>query len=141
MRDTKTPRTGIIECEQGLATFFADNYRFTVIKPDLNRRPALELKPKDGFLYGKLHDGYSVAIHTGKNTLRVMTMGTIDTSAYIVSTNGFMDTDDEFFEGIEFRGGTLNNLFMPQAFDTDYANSGEVIIKPKKVTYVHMSLQ
>lgn len=131
MRDTGTPRTGIIECKQGIATFFADNYRFTVIKPDLNYRPTLELKPKDGFLYGKLHDGYSVAIHTGKNTLRVMTMGTIDTSTYIVSTNGFIDTDDGFFEGIEFRGGTLNNLFMPQAFDTDYANSGEVIIKPK----------
>lgn len=129
MHDEKKARTGLIECKTGTAAFFADDYQFTFIKPSIDFSSVLKMRPVEGFLYGKTHNNCSIAIHTGEYELPLWGSRQVNTNAYIVFHGLISTADEASFEGIEFRGGTLNNLFMPQAINADYTEDG-VIIKP-----------
>ena len=71
--------------------------------------------PDDGFLKGVTHDGHDIAIYCGSpekfGTLEIPSYYKIRTSTYIVQCGNQASCDWSHFEAIEFRGGTLNDLF------------------------------
>lgn len=113
-------KTGVIECARGSAVFINDNYSFsflnTLSKKPYDRSDAFTLSlPTDGFLKGTTHDGHDIAIYCGSpedfKTQEVPSIFRIRTNTYLVQCGNCYPCDWSHFEGIEFCGGTLNDLF------------------------------
>ena len=122
MKESDFFSTGTIECKRGTAVFSNDNYTFSFLnalskKPNVyDREKAFTLSlPDDGFLKGVTHDGHDIAIYCGSpekfGTLEIPSYYKIRTSTYIVQCGNQASCDWSHFEAIEFRGGTLNDLF------------------------------
>lgn len=75
MRDPHAPRTGVLECEKGSASFYVDDFCFSimnnVMKKITNRfgetynaaNFLFTLKKQGNFLIGATNDGNSIAIY------------------------------------------------------------------------------
>lgn len=122
MKESDFFSTGTIECKRGTAVFSNDNYTFSFLnalskKPNVyDREKAFTLSlPDDGFLKGVTHDGHDIAIYCGSpekfGTPEIPSYYKIRTSTYIVQCGNQASCDWSHFEAIEFRGGTLNDLF------------------------------
>lgn len=122
MKESDFFNTGTIECKQGTAVFTNDNYTFSFLnalskKPDMyDRSKAFTLSlPADGFLKGTTHDGHDIAIYCGSpeefGTKEIPSYYKIRTSTYLVQCGNCNPCDWSHFEGIQFCGGTLNDLF------------------------------
>ena len=131
MAKHKDPITGYITCDEMNLTFYEDNFTFRFLCPDSyrdNRRKYI--KPEqDGFLMGKTHQGYDIGIYLSKHQISPWGCHTIHTSSYILSESNVLESDMEGFWGIEFVGGTLNNLYNRDSDNIDLSNSGELTVK------------
>ena len=122
MKESDLFNTGVIECEKGSAVFINDNYSFNFLnalskKPDMyDRDKAFCLSlPADGFLKGVTHNGHDIAIYCGSPeefaTKEIPSTFCIHTNTYLIQCGNRSPCDWSHFEGIQFCGGTLNDLF------------------------------
>lgn len=80
-------------------------------------------------MVGKTHQGYDIAIYVGKYKINPWGCHTLHTSAYLLSESNVLESDMDGFWGIEFVGGTLNNLYSRDGASIDWSKSGEVTFK------------
>ena len=122
MKESDLFNTGVIEREKGSAVFINDNYSFNFLnalskKPDMyDRDKAFCLSlPADGFLKGVTHNGHDIAIYCGSPeefaTKEIPSTFCIHTNTYLIQCGNRSPCDWSHFEGIQFCGGTLNDLF------------------------------
>lgn len=81
----------------------------------------------DGFICGKTHENYNIAIYLGNSPFEIFGTGTLNTSAYIKSNSNTFGENIMEYEAIQFVGGTLNNVFHINGIDIDYENGDTVI--------------
>lgn len=120
MKDDKVYRTGIIDCEDETFIFYLSNYKFQVMTdkiPNYEERILFTLTPEDGFIHGYTHSGRRVAIYCNDNNMVVGYSTQVDIASYLVADR--RDCVIDYFDTIEFSGGTLNNLFLPQSLQFD----------------------
>ena len=140
MKDPHAPRTGVLECEKGSASFYVDDFSFcimnNVMKKVTNRfgetynaaNFLFTLKKQGNFLIGATNDGNSIAIYA-KNCLDNCPTSkcTFRTSTYVIQNAISTEQHDNLFDAIELRGGTLNRLFSTKYLHVDYSDSNYII--------------
>lgn len=140
MKDPHAPRTGVLECEKGSASFYVDDFSFcimnNVMKKVTNRfgetynaaNFLFTLKKQGNFLIGSTNDGNSIAIYAKDcldncSTSKCM----FRTSTYVIQNAISTEQHDYLFDAIELRGGTLNRLFSIKYLHVDYSDSNYII--------------
>lgn len=140
MKDPHAPRMGVLECEKGSASFYVDDFCFSimnnVMKKITNRfgetynaaNFLFTLKKQGNFLIGATNDGNSIAIYA-KNCLDNCPTSkcTFRTSTYVIQNAISTEQHDYLFDAIELRGGTLNRLFSTKYLHVDYSDSNYII--------------
>ena len=115
--------TGIIPSEENTIFFVLKKsehlFCFTT-----NTNKSIELQTKDGFLIGKTHNNYQIAIYVGSKTFLVSNSKYLRTSTYVISKSNVNETSLEKFDGIKFVGGTLNRLFYRNSMRSEYTENG-----------------
>ena len=125
MKDEKWPRTGYIPTAGKRICFYADKYTFTLMDNDSEPFQAQELTPsEDGFLFGKTHDGYDIAIYVGKTNRFIFGSSNIIAGAYLVSDSNVYETNMSTFRELRFVGGTLNKLYSHESMKLDLTENG-----------------
>ena len=140
MKDKISPRSGILDCEQGNATFYEENYNFRIMNnipfqnsPDANI--SAKIKIPDKYFYGITHDGKLIAIYLGDSSIpSIKTFSNFHTNLYAVQDNATCVPEWNQIDAIKFRGGTLNQLFC--SHQTPYEIIGDTIREnPPKPAY------
>lgn len=72
----------------------------------------VKIPSNDGFIYGKTHNGYNIAIWAGDNGVETFGSSKLNTSAYIKSVSNINDSSIEHFDGIRLKGGILKKYFI-----------------------------
>lgn len=130
MDDQSTRLTGIIPCNGKHFTFFADGHQFTIMDHELALHKTEIIDSSGNFIFGKTYDEHDIAIYTGEARIYFRGCHRINTSAYFLSTGNMAGTDLSYFEGIEFFGGTLNNLLGSHLSENvEYINEKDFIVK------------
>ena len=136
MNDPKEKRTGIIPfAEQNLA-FYADGYKFNFLMAEQDKpfRTKMFKPTEDGFLCGKTYSGHDIAIYVGNHDIPVMGCYSINAGAYFVSTSNVQENDMDGFWGMEFVGGTLDELLIRNSSALDFTPEGDLLIKQEDDT-------
>lgn len=140
MKDKISPRSGILNCEQGSATFYEDNYSFRIMNniPFQNSSDAdisAKIKTTDKYFHGITHDGKLIAIYLGDSSIpNIKTFSNFHTNLYAVQDNATCVPEWNQIDAIKFRGGTLNQLFC--SHQTPYEIIGDTIREnPPKPAY------
>lgn len=134
--------SGILQSVEGKPViFFADRdtYEFnfttdTTYSPG-NRNDVFRLEPESGFVYGKTHDGFNVAVYMEEEHFLVFARQRLFTPAYVVSATNWEPNDITTFRGIRFIGHTLNLVF-PSEYIRFYDN-GELVVEEKDKCIIH----
>lgn len=75
MKDEISPRSGILDCEQGSATFYEDNFDFRIMNSvpfkatSSNTEDFAKLVQEDKYFHGTTHDGNDIAIYCGNRII------------------------------------------------------------------------
>ena len=114
MKDPHAPRTGVLECEKGSASFYVDDFSFcimnNVMKKVTNRfgetynaaNFLFTLKKQGNFLIGATNDGNSIAIYAKDcldncSTSKCM----FRTSTYVIQNAISTEQHDYLFDAID----------------------------------------
>lgn len=116
MKEKQQLKTGYITNTDEKIIFFEDDYKFTFLRTE-NTITEINSDMND-FIFGKLHSRGSIAIASNTSPLQVREKQELRTWSYIVSQKINIETEP-YFNMIEFRGGTLNKLFIPSALNVD----------------------
>lgn len=134
MKDCESPRSGILDCENGSASFYCNDFNFYIMNNFVKREDtyylhdAFSLKTDNQFIHGLTHDGNSIAIFVGDaNTSLLTSIFELQTSAYLVQCSNNIDCNWDYFDGIAFRGGILNNLFSYHNISATYSPGGYTV--------------
>ena len=84
---------------------------------------SVKVPVEDGFIFGKTHQNYDIAIYTGNMDFNVPGSRGLITSAYLKATSNLIECDIAKFDGIVFYGKTLNDLFFINGMRIDHSNS------------------
>lgn len=116
MIDLKQPRTGIIKYNDIPFNIYINDYKVTFMD-NREEHPFFYLKSDEKFLFGKLHNGKSIAIDFNDISVPIYGSGALRNASYIISDA----TCDEMktFKNICFKGGTLKKLFMRNSIEED----------------------
>lgn len=130
MKDSISPRTGILECNNGSASFYEKNFEFCITDNHISQKKIYEapdmysLVPDNHFLKGLTHDGRCILIYVGElksASLPSSSPFSLRTSSYLVQdSNSIGKSDWSYFDRIEFQGGVLNNLFSSHYISVDF---------------------
>lgn len=130
MRDTLT---GIIQTDVKPIVFSATNNNYTytfmndVVYSVGEKNTPINIPVEDGFIYGKTHDNYDIAIYLGNKKYEIITTGIVNTAAYVKSTVNTYTENIKTFEALQFCGGTLNEIFDISGINTEYKD-GKIIV-------------
>ena len=75
MVDEISPRSGVLDCEQGGATFYEENYKFRIMnnvpfKATSSRTEDYsKLAQSNKYFHGTTHDGSDIAVYCGSRTM------------------------------------------------------------------------
>lgn len=130
MKDSISPRTGILECNNGSASFYEKNFEFCITDNHISQKKIYEapdmysLVLDNHFLKGLTHDGRCILIYVGElksASLPSSSPFSLRTSSYLVQdSNSIGKPDWSYFDRIEFQGGVLNNLFSSHYISVDF---------------------
>lgn len=130
MKDSVSPRTGILECTNGTASFYEKDFSFYITNNHATQKKLHEapdmysLVPDNHFLKGLTHDGRYILIYVGElksTSLPSSSPFSLRTSSYLVQdSNSIGKPDWSYFDRIEFQGGVLNNLFSSHYISVDF---------------------
>lgn len=140
MKDPNAPRTGVLECEKGSASFYVDDFSFcimnNIMKKVTNRFGEtynaadflFTLKKQGNFLIGSTTDGKSIAIYA-KNCLDNIPVSrcTFRTSTYIIQDAICNESFGYSFDAIQLEGGTLSSLFSNKFVHVNYSDNGYLV--------------
>ena len=140
MKDPNAPRTGVLECEKGSASFYFDDFSFcimnNIMKKVTNRFGEtynaadflFTLKKQGNFLIGSTTDGKSIAIYA-KNCLDNIPVSrcTFRTSTYIIQDAICNESFGYSFDAIQLEGGTLSSLFSNKFVHVNYSDNGYLV--------------
>lgn len=132
MKDKISPRSGVLDCEQGGATFYEENYNFRI----MNNVPfkATSSRTEDyskivqvnKYFHGTTHDGSDIAVYCGSRTFpSIRAVANFSSNVYAVQNGNLGTCNWDNIGAIEFRGGTLDSLFF--STDTPYEFVGRAI--------------
>lgn len=140
MKDPEAPRTGIIECEKGSASFYMNDFSFCFMNNTIKRitkrsgeiysaaNLLFALKKQGNFYVGVTNDNQSIAIYAKDcPTETLVPKWNFRTSTYIVQDAIVTEKYGYSFDSIELKGGILNSLFRPEHIPVDYSDSGYTI--------------
>lgn len=137
MKDEISPRSGILNCEQGSATFYEENYDFRIMNgvPFKATSTAVEdfakLVQTNKYFHGTTHDGNDIAVYVGNNQIRpIRSIGIFHSNLYAIQMSNIKSYDWDKIDAIEFRGGTLNFLSSSQEVPYEFVNDA---VKPSPV--------
>lgn len=118
MKDKVSPRSGVLVCEQGSATFYEENYNFRIMNSapfgviSSSTGTNVKLAQKDEYFCGTTHDDKAIAIYSGNHLFSdIKSTFTFSASLYAVQKFDHCVPDWNKIDAICFRGGTLNLLF------------------------------
>lgn len=137
MKDKISPRSGILNCEQGSATFYLHDYDFRIMNnspfkvPSLTAENSAKLIQTNKYFHGITHDGYDIAVYLGNRQIRpIQSVGIFHSSLYAVQIGNIKLSNWNKIDAIEFRGGTLNFLSSSQEVPFEFINDA---VKPSPV--------
>ena len=141
MVDEISPRSGVLDCEQGGATFYEENYKFRIMNniPFKATSSRIEdyskIAQSAKYFHGTTHSGSDIAVYCGSRTIPpIRTVANFSSSVYAIQKGNLGTCDWENIGAIEFSGGTLDSLFFP--FDVPYEFvDGAVQISPPKLPF------
>lgn len=126
--------TGVIQSNDKPVIFSVNEneYEFSFMTDSIyslsGKNTPIKISTQNSFICGKTHSNLKIAIYFGKYPLEIWGTSSIETPAYIMSTSNVFDIDIMEYEAISFQGGTLNDVFYINGFDTDYID-GETVVK------------
>ena len=94
----------------------------------------VEVPVKDGFIHGKTHQNHNIAIYAGDMDFEVQGSRGLYTSAYVKATSNLSDVDISKFDGIVFKGKSLNNVFFINGMSFDRSEN-KVQYHDDSITY------
>lgn len=132
MKDENSPRSGILDCEQGSATFYEDNFDFRIMNSvpfkatSSNTEDFAKLAQEDKYFHGTMHDGNDIAIYCGNRIIpAIRTVANFHSNIYAIQKGNLGPCNWNKIDAIEFRSGTLDALsFSP---DSPYEFVGRAI--------------
>jgi len=125
--------TGIIDTKDKPVIFSVpkNSFTFSFMTDSLHnfskRVESVKIQPLDGFIYGKTHGNYDIAIYAANRTFEVFEKMAINTAAYVKSCVNAIEQNISEFETISFKGGTLNSVFNIDAMNIDFCDNKIVI--------------
>lgn len=125
--------TGIIQTETKPIIFSApkNSFIFSFMTDSMHvfpkRAETVKIPTSDGFIYGKTHSNYDIAIYLGNKSFEVSGKAAMNTAAYVKSCANGIEQDIREFETISFKGGTLNSVFNIDAMNIDHCDGALVI--------------
>ena len=134
MKDKKNPYTGIIPVEGANITFYLDNYMVTFMATNHQTH---QFDNDKEFVFGKTHGYQGIAIYKGGLSLSCYGAKKLNTYAYIIAPDNALGVQWENYDYIEFRGGTLDNLFFCNAVKHDNLDGKEITFQIKDDTESH----
>ena len=112
MKDKISPRSGILACEQGTATFYLCDYDFRIMNGISFKAPSAieenfaKLEQRNKYFHGITHDGFDIAVYIGNNQIRpIHSVGIFHSSLYAIQNGNVTSHDWETIDAITFRGG------------------------------------
>lgn len=141
MKDEISPRSGVLDCEQGSATFYEDNFDFRIMNSvpfkatSSNTEDFAKLAQEDKYFHGTTHDGNDIAIYCGNRTIpAIRTVANFHSNTYAIQTGNLGTCNWDNIGAIKFRGGTLNSLFF--STDSPYKFVGRAVqTSPPKLPF------
>lgn len=137
MKDKISPRSGILACEQGTATFYLCDYDFRIMNgvpfkaPSATEEKFAKLEQNNKYIHGITHDGFDIAVYLGNNQIRpIRSIGIFHSSLYAIQNGNATSHDWEAIDAITFRGGTLNLLFSSQKPPYDFIDGAVKTVPP-----------
>lgn len=132
MKDEISPRSGILDCEQGSATFYEDNFDFRIMNSvpfkatSSSTEDFAKIAQEDKYFHGTTHDGNDIAIYCGNRIMpTIRTIANFHSNIYAIQKGNLGPCNWNKIDAIEFRSGTLDALsFSP---DSPYEFVGRAI--------------
>ena len=127
--------TGVLEFDTCKIPFYKNDYVFDFTTLDISLFQQWlppETKPTtEGFVTGKTHSGYFIAIYTGQKVFRVNAPSSLHTFLYITSKNNASDIwTGNPFDGITFCGGCIDKIYQANAIESnDLFKENEITLK------------
>lgn len=91
MKDKVSPRSGVLDCEQGCATFYEENYDFRIMNSvpfkaaSINTKDFAKLVQEDRYFHGTTHDGNDIAIYCGNRIMpTIRTIANFHSNIYAI---------------------------------------------------------
>lgn len=91
MVDEISPRSGVLDCEQGGATFYEENYKFRIMnnvpfKATSSRTEDYsKLAQSNKYFHGTTHDGSDIAVYCGSRTMPpIRTVAIFSSNVYAI---------------------------------------------------------
>lgn len=109
-------KTGYIVNGDEKILFFENEYRFTFLRIENN---FTKINSIDDFIFGKLHDSGMIAISCNLSSIQMSTKKELQAWSYVTSKE-INIKENPYFDMIEFRGGSLNKLFVPSALEVEH---------------------
>lgn len=138
MKDNVSPRSGVLDCEQGGATFYEDNFDFRIMNSvpfkatSSNTEDLAKLAQEDRYFHGTTHDGNDIAIYCGNRRMpNIRTVRIFHSNTYAVQKGNLSSCDWTKIDAIEFRGGTLNYLSSSQDSPFEFVGDAVKSLPPK----------
>lgn len=138
MVDEISPRSGVLDCEQGGATFYEENYKFRIMnnvpfKATSSRTEDYsKLAQSNKYFHGTTHDGSDIAVYCGSRTMPpIRTVAIFSSNVYAIQKGNLETCNWEKIDAIEFRGGTLDSLFFSIDSPYELVNGAVQLSAPK----------
>lgn len=126
--------TGVIETEEKPIIFSAKNNSFEFCFMTystysiFNTNVPVRIPTQEGFIYGKTHENFNIAIYMGNTSGEILCSQAINIPAFVKSFGNMNETDIIEYDAIQFVGGTLNNVFEIKGLDLEF-EEGKNLVK------------
>lgn len=121
MQNENVPITGIAYSDNKNFNFYIDDHSVTFMCTDQT-----EIMLHGPFVFGHTFGYKNIAIYKGKDDISFQGIKKINTGAYIIASYNGLRTQWDDFNSIEFKGGTLNQLFCCNALIKETLNNGTI---------------
>ncbi|WP_026519393.1 hypothetical protein [Butyrivibrio sp. FCS006] len=91
-----------------------------------------EIHCEDQFMYGYTTDGFQIALYAGTDKKEITANYSLQPGIFFLSRANCHHYDMTTFEAVEFRGGTLNNLYENKVESTSFDEKRSVFIREYK---------
>lgn len=121
MQNENVPVIGIAYSDDKNFNFYIDDHSVTFMCTDQSN-----IQLHGPFVFGHTFGYKNIAIFKGKDDISFQEMKKFNTSAYIIASYNGLGTQWSTFDYIEFKGGTLNQLFCCNALVKETLNNGTI---------------